>query len=70
MYFLIKVKKVGNHWYPCLEHDDPIDLMLDPKMDRLLSFLDKDHCEELHFLLMIKHNPLVLLLDYHHNNLI
>lgn len=55
MNFLIKVKKLGNHWYPSLVHDDPMDLMLDPKMDKLLTLLDKNHLEELHFLLSEVH---------------
>lgn len=55
MNFLIKVKKVGNHWYPCLKHEDPMELMLDPKMDKLLTLLDKDNSEELHFLLSEVH---------------
>ena len=32
-----------------------MDLMLDPKMDKLLTLLDKDHLEELHFLLSEVH---------------
>jgi hypothetical protein len=56
MNFLLKVKQVGNHWYPDLEHDDPMDLMLDPKMERVLSFLDKNHTGELHFLLSEVHS--------------
>jgi hypothetical protein len=32
-----------------------MDLMLDPKMDRLLTFLDKNNSEELHFLLSEVH---------------
>ena len=49
MNILIKVKKVGNHWYPNLKHDDPLDLMLDPKMEKLLTLLDKNNTGELHF---------------------
>ena len=56
MNFLIKVKKLGNHWYPSLKHDDPIDLMLDPKLDKLLTFLDKNQTEELEFLLSEVHS--------------
>lgn len=56
MNFLIKVKKLGNHWYPNLQHDDPIDLILDTKMEKLLDILDKQHNEELHFLLSEVHS--------------
>ena len=38
----IDVKKLGNHWYPSINHHDPNDLSLDPKMERLLSKLDID----------------------------
>ena len=55
MNFLIKVKRLGNHWYPSLRHEDPMDLMLDPKMEKLLTLLDKDGSEELHFLLSEVH---------------
>lgn len=34
-----KVKRLGNHWYPDLEHYDPNDLSLDPKMEYFLSIL-------------------------------
>jgi hypothetical protein len=55
MNFLIKVKKVANHWYPCLEHDDPMDLMLDPKIEKLLDIWDKNDSGELEFLLSEVH---------------
>lgn len=40
MVIRIDFKKVGNHWYPCLKHDDPNDLCLEPKVERLLSKID------------------------------
>lgn len=55
MNILITVKKVGNHWYPNLKHDDPIELMLDPKMEKLLTLLDKNSVGELHFFLSEVH---------------
>lgn len=56
MNILVKVKKIANHWYPNLQHDDPMDLMLDPKMEKLLTLLDKNNTEELHFLLSEVHS--------------
>ena len=49
MNILLTVKKVGNHWYPNITHDDPIDIILDPKMEKLCSLLDKNHNESLTF---------------------
>lgn len=34
-------KKVGNHWYLDIPHDFPNDLILDRKMELLLSRIDK-----------------------------
>jgi hypothetical protein len=56
MNILVTVKKIANHWYPNLEHDDPMDLMLDPKMEKLLTLLDKNNVGELHFLLSEVHS--------------
>lgn len=56
MNIVIIVKKVGNHWYPNLEHDDPSEIALSPKIDRLLTLLDKDHLGELHFVLSEVHS--------------
>lgn len=55
MNYLIKVKKLGNHWYPNLKHDDPMDLMLDPKMEKLLTRWDKQNIGEIDFLLSEVH---------------
>lgn len=33
-------KKVGNHWYLDIEHDNPQDLILDPVLERFLSLRD------------------------------
>ena len=38
----ISIKKLGNHWYPAIMHDDPYDLKLDEKIEEYLSKLDKD----------------------------
>lgn len=51
MNILITVKKVGNHWYPNLSHDDPMELILDPKMERFCTLLDKYQLGTLTFLL-------------------
>ena len=36
-------KKLGNHWYPDLAHDDPNDIKLDPKMERYINRLDTNN---------------------------
>jgi len=56
MNLLIRVKKLGNHWYPNVKHDDPMDLMLDPKMEKFLTYLDKENKEELQFVLYEAHS--------------
>lgn len=38
---LLKFKKLGNHWYIDLPHDNPSDLVLDKKIERILNRLDK-----------------------------
>lgn len=35
----IKIKRLGNHLYPDLIHEDPTDLCLDPKIERIISRL-------------------------------
>ena len=40
--YLIELAKLGNHYYPKLNHDDPNDLKLDPKFDRMLNMINKD----------------------------
>lgn len=35
----IDFKKIGNHWYPCIDHIDPNDISLDPKLERYLNTL-------------------------------
>lgn len=37
----IVVKKVGNHWYPDINHDYPEDLILDEKIEKIFSMADK-----------------------------
>lgn len=56
MNILIKVKKLGNHWYPDLYHDDPIDLILDRKIEKFCTLLDKEKVGELKFLLSENHS--------------
>jgi len=36
---------VGNHWYPCLNHFDPNQISLDPKLEELLNRIDADNLE-------------------------
>ena len=39
----MKLKKIGNHWYLDVPHNDPRDLVIDPVLERFLSILDKDN---------------------------
>lgn len=41
MYFRLKFRKFANHWYPEVPHDSLSDISLCPKMERMLSVLDK-----------------------------
>lgn len=36
----LKFKKVGNHWYLDIEHEDPSDLVISPVLERFLSIYD------------------------------
>ena len=45
----ITVKKVGNHWYPDIQHEFADEIELDEKVERVLKFLDKNHFGELEF---------------------
>lgn len=38
-------KKIGNHWYPSINHDSLDDICLDSKVEKCLSILDKDRSE-------------------------
>ena len=37
----IVVKKIGNHCYPDINHDYPEDLVLDEKIEKIFSMVDK-----------------------------
>lgn len=37
----ITFKKLGNHWYPCLDHNQLSDLSIDPVFERLFNIMDK-----------------------------
>lgn len=41
MDIIVEFKKLGNHWYPSINHDNIEDLQLDLKIERSLSMLDK-----------------------------
>lgn len=43
----ILLRKVGNHWYPCINHNNGYMVGLDPKLDRYLNILDQYKREEL-----------------------
>lgn len=36
-----KIKKVGNHWYPCINHFYRSDVSLDTKIERSLNIFSK-----------------------------
>lgn len=38
----ITFKKLGNHWYPSINHDDLEDIILNDKVEKVLSILDKN----------------------------
>ncbi|MBQ0113501.1 MAG: hypothetical protein KBT03_10250 [Bacteroidales bacterium] len=44
-----KVKKIGNHWYPCIPHERGYLQPLDRKLELLLNRLDFDKSEEFTF---------------------
>ena len=52
MNYRIRIKKLGNHWYPDIEHNDPYDLSLNDKIDRFLDFFDKENSGELEVYLL------------------
>lgn len=41
----IEIKRIGNHWYPCINHVDPYNLCLDEKIEKVFSLFDKDKYE-------------------------
>lgn len=41
MYFRLVFKKFANHWYPEVPHDSLSDIALCPKMEKMLTVLDK-----------------------------
>lgn len=47
MDYKIRIKKLGEHWYPDIEHNDPYDLSLNDKIDKFLNFFDKNNSGEL-----------------------
>lgn len=36
----IVLNKLGNHWYPAINHNDVQELVLDPKFEKYLSLID------------------------------
>lgn len=42
-----KLKKIGNHWYPCINHELGDSINLTEKVDRYLNILDLGKTEEL-----------------------
>lgn len=34
MYKQFKIRRIGNHWYPCVKHDYGSDISLDQKIER------------------------------------
>lgn len=42
-----KLKRVGNHWYPCIPHENGYLVGFDKKIDRYLNIVDLGKFEEL-----------------------
>lgn len=42
---VLMFKKIGNHWYPSINHDSLDDICLNTKIEKCLSILDKNHSE-------------------------
>lgn len=38
----LRFKKLGNHWYPDIQHESLDDIRLSEKIERVLSYLSKD----------------------------
>jgi hypothetical protein len=45
----IKVKRISNHWYPCIKHDLDYINGFNDKISKYLNCLDNFHTEELTF---------------------
>ena len=56
MNIILKVKKVGNHWYPNIAHDCYTDITLNDKVEKTLSILDKNNYGTLEFLIYEIHS--------------
>ena len=56
MNIIMKIKKVGNHWYPSIEHDSPDEITLNEKIEKLLSVIDVENKGELEILLYEIHS--------------
>lgn len=41
------IRKLGNHWYPCIQHELGYIIGFDKKVDRYLSIIDVGNFEEL-----------------------
>jgi len=50
----LDIKKIGNHWYPCLDHFDPNQISLDPRLEELLNIVDMDHMEMGHLTVYLR----------------
>lgn len=37
MYKRFKIRRIGNHWYPCVKHDYGSDISLDQKIERYFN---------------------------------
>lgn len=41
----IKIKKLANHWYPIVEHNNANEIQLDERVENILAWLAKDRDE-------------------------
>lgn len=42
MYTQFKIHRIGNHWYPCINHEYGSDISLDRKIERYLNLFSKN----------------------------
>lgn len=49
-------KKIGNHWYLNIPHDNPEDLVLDNRLERFLDTLDPNKYEIVNRIYLLKEN--------------
>lgn len=54
-----KIKKVGNHWYPCVSHFYGSDISLDVKIEKVLDKFSKFLSNTEEFIIELEEIPLI-----------